>query len=308
VAGAGASHQSGSSARLYVIIARSAPVAAVIRRGPSKRVMLSKWDMKNDHFEDGQWFKGRIYERRCDLAPAGDHFIYFAGNFKAPMYSWTAISTLPWLTAHALWSEGDTWGGGGLFALSKCVALWAHKIGDKPTKGKLPRPWTKLIPVSEYGRYEGVRSVEDIRMMRDGWVREQTSKWKLNDSWWQDKAEKFMFDVQQSAIWAKTNAAGTVLRFIEAEIGERDGRWHVCRGHITFDNGKELDLGEIDWADFDHNGDLLYAFDGALYRRGNKGKNDARLVRDFNDLKFCERVAPYDERSKDNKWHPLDDQ
>ncbi|NNE25106.1 MAG: hypothetical protein HKN11_21100 [Rhizobiales bacterium] len=307
MAGAEAPHQSGSSARLYVIMARKAPVAAVIRRGPSKRVMLSKWDMKNDHFEDGQWFKGRIYERRCDLAAAGDHFIYFAGNFKPPMYTWTAISTLPWLTAHALWAEGDTWGGGGLFALSKCIALCGHQVGDKPTKGKLPRPWTKVIPASEYGRNEGVHAIEDIRMMRDGWVREQTRKWKLNDSWWQDKAERFRFDAQQSAIWSKTNAAGTVLRFVEAEIGERDGRWHVCRGHITFDNGKELDLGEIDWADFDHNGDLLYAFDGGLYRRGKKGESDARLVRDFNDLAFCERVAPYDERPKDNSWHPLDD-
>lgn len=303
--GAGAPQQSGSSARLYVILARKSPVVAVIRRGPSKRVLLSKWGMKNDHFEDGQWLKGRIYERRCDLAPAGDHFIYFAGNFKPPMYSWTAISTLPWLTAHALWAEGDTWGGGGLFALSKCIALWAHKVGDQPTKGRLPRPWTKVIPISEYGRYDGVRSVEEIRMMRDGWVREQASKWELNNSWWQDKAEKFMFDVQQSAIWSKTNSAGTVLRFIEAEIGERDGRWHVCRGHITFDNGKELDLGEVDWADFDHNDDLLYAFDGALYRRAKKGRNEARLIRDFNDLEFCERVAPYDDRPKDKSWHPL---
>ena len=303
--------QSGTSARLYVLIARKAPVAAVLRRGPSKQVMLSKWDMKNDHFEDGQWFKGRIYERHCDLAAAGDHFIYFAANHKPPYGTWTALSTLPWLTAHTLWAEGDTWGGGGLFAMKECVALCAMLPGDKPTKGKLPRPWSKVIALSEYGQFEGARSVEDVRMMRDGWVREQEKKWKMNFSWPRDKDEHYAVDTEKPEIWSKTNSAGLKLRFLEVETGEYDGRWHVCVGHLTFDNGTELDLGEIDWADFDHNGDLLYAFNGALYRRGRKGRDEAKLIRDFNDLEFCERVAPYDERTKDGKhraWHPLGDQ
>ena len=260
-------------------------------------------------FEDGQWLKGRIYERRCDLAPAGDHFIYFAGNFKQPYFTWTAISTLPWLTAHGLWAEGDTWGGGGLFAMSDVITLYAHLVGDKPTKGALPRPWRKVIPFAEYGNYEGVRTVEDVRMMRDGWTREQASKWKLNDQWWQDKAETYRFNVSQAETWAKTNKDGHTLRFIEAAIGERDGRWHVCRGHMTFAKGDELDLGEIDWADFDHDGHLLYARNGALYRRGRRGKDEAKLVRDFNELKFEERIAPYDERrGKQRAWHPMDDQ
>lgn len=284
----------------------------MLRRGPSKHVLLSKWDLKNDHFEDGQWLKGRIYERRCDLAPAGDHFIYFAASQKPPYYSWTAISSLPWLTAHALWAQGDIWGGGGLFALSKCIALSAGAPNEPPSQGKLPRPWSKFIPLGDYGKFDGPMSVEEIRMSRDGWVRAQKSKWAINYQWWQDKAERFLVDVEQPDIWLKTSPAGTELRFVEAEAGERGGRWHVCAGHLTFANGKEHDLEAIDWADFDHNGDVLYAQNGALFRRGNDGRDEARLVRDFNDLKFSARVAPYDDRKpgrggKAKAWHPLDD-
>jgi len=61
--------------RLFAILARDAPVAAVLRRGPSKQVLLVRWDLTNDTFEAGQWLKARVYERRCDLSPSGDRFI-----------------------------------------------------------------------------------------------------------------------------------------------------------------------------------------------------------------------------------------
>ena len=119
--------------RLSVLLARSAPVAIVLRRGPTKWVQMLRWQTDRDDFESGQWFKGRIYERRCDLTPNGSHLIYFAADFKEPRvekrsvdeapssttraryYSWTAISKPPFLTALALWPKGDCWHGGGLF-------------------------------------------------------------------------------------------------------------------------------------------------------------------------------------------------
>ena len=60
----------------------------------------------------GQWFKGRIYEKRCDLSPDGTKLIYFAQKINTrtlndPKYSyaWTAISRPPYLTALALASR-----------------------------------------------------------------------------------------------------------------------------------------------------------------------------------------------------------
>src|SRR5919109_3427070 len=112
------------AARLFVIQARRAPYAVVFRRGPSKVVRLIGWHTGTDTFDFGQWLKGRIYERRCDLSPSGSHLIYFAADFKKPYYSWTAISKPPYLTALALWPKGDCWHGGGLF--DAAWSLWLN--------------------------------------------------------------------------------------------------------------------------------------------------------------------------------------
>lgn len=108
-----------SQVRLYCILAKEAPVAVLFRRGPSKRVLLILWRTDTDKFEEGQWFKGRIYERRCDLSPTGRRLIYFAQNHKDLYFSWTAVSKPPFVTALALWPKGDCWGGGGLFISTK---------------------------------------------------------------------------------------------------------------------------------------------------------------------------------------------
>src|SRR5215831_4419387 len=96
-----------SPCRLFVILAREASKAVIFRRGPSRWTQLILWDTQHDTFVYGQWFKGRIYERRCDLSPDGSKLIYFAAKWRKPLASWTAISTPPWWTAHALWPNGS---------------------------------------------------------------------------------------------------------------------------------------------------------------------------------------------------------
>jgi len=95
-------------------------VGVVLRRGPSKLVRVVIWNRANDKFKPGSWFKGRIFGDRSDLSPDGRHMIYFAMGGVAWAIpetggTWTAISKLPSLTATALWGQGDTWGGGGMF-------------------------------------------------------------------------------------------------------------------------------------------------------------------------------------------------
>lgn len=67
-------------ARLHVLLARDTKVGLVIRRGPAKSVCTVLWNRERDTFKLGQWMRGRIYERRCDLSPDGTRFIYFAMN------------------------------------------------------------------------------------------------------------------------------------------------------------------------------------------------------------------------------------
>src|SRR3954465_4729128 len=106
--------------RLSVLLASKAPVGVILRRSPTKLVRLVIWDRANDRFKPGSWFKGRIFADRSDVSPDGRHMIYFAMGgvewaIPATGGTWTAISELPSLKAAALWGQGDTWAGGGMF-------------------------------------------------------------------------------------------------------------------------------------------------------------------------------------------------
>ena len=82
-------------ARLHVLLAREASTAVVIRRGPTRHTAVIGWNRKTDEFTLGQWLYGRIYERRSDLSPDGQHLIYFAMNGRwhsSVKGSWTALS------------------------------------------------------------------------------------------------------------------------------------------------------------------------------------------------------------------------
>ena len=115
------------SPRLHIIFARRNPRAVVFLRGPSDWYHIILWDTARDTFENGAWFKGRIYEERCDLSPDGELLIYFAlknGRWNTSYQgAWTAISRPPWLHALTLWPEGSTWGGGGCFHDDRAIIL-----------------------------------------------------------------------------------------------------------------------------------------------------------------------------------------
>src|SRR5262249_32290941 len=127
--------------RLFVIMARVAHVAVVVRRGPAAWARLSLWNTDRDDFIPGAWFRGRIYENKCDLSPDGELFVYaaFQGRRAGTTYtkSWTAVSRPPWLHALVLWPMGTTYGGGGRFIDHRRLVLRgagkAHP--DHPLRG-----------------------------------------------------------------------------------------------------------------------------------------------------------------------------
>jgi hypothetical protein len=142
-----------------VLLASEAPVGVVFRRAPSKLVRVISWNREIDKFTPGRWFKGKIYPDRSDISPDGRHMIYFAMGGVAWAIpktggTWTAISRVPSLTALAIWPQGDTWGGEGIFASNS--SYWLD------TNREPLRDDTKLKRVST----KPARS----RMERDGWV------------------------------------------------------------------------------------------------------------------------------------------
>ena len=156
------------------------------------------WRTDTDQFYVGQWFKGRIYERRCDLSPSGERLIYFAASYKHPYVTWTAVSKPPFLTAVALWPKGDAWGGGGLFAKEGEILLNHRPAEMKMADGfQLP----KFVVVKPLGDYSGCGEDDPIcdrRLIRGGWKKVQegkTKRHKLGAPMW--------ITIDPAEIWVK---------------------------------------------------------------------------------------------------------
>jgi len=159
--------------RLFVIFARSAPTAVIFRRGPSEWVQLIRWNSAEDTFEFGQWFHGRIYERRCDLSPDGSLLIYFAQKInrrtledKEFTYAWTAVSKPPYLTAPALWPKGDCWAGGGSFENNGTIVLNHKPEKSTPHPNHKPKTLEVKLRPDVCGEDDPIYSE---RVERDGW-------------------------------------------------------------------------------------------------------------------------------------------
>lgn len=270
-------------ARLHVLLASQANLGLVIRRGPSKQVATILWNRHTDEFQLGQWLKGRIYERRCDLSPDGKHFIYFAMNGKwdsEAMGSWTAISRAPYLKALAMFPKGDCWHGGGLWTSN--TDYWANGgCGQSLLRETTEvRQDDTFAPAQNFGGE--CPGVYYPRLLRDGWqlVDQVTvSKWKHRD----------LFNRPLKHGWS-------LRKIAHAEIDSPDGRGCYWDEHqlIHAESGTEIDCPDWEWADLD-NERLVWACHGKLLAgivTPDGLANETELF-DFNPMKFKAIKAPY---------------
>lgn len=121
--------------RIDGILAREAPVAVVFRRGPTKLTQQLVWNLETDEVTPGQWIRGRVYTRRCDLSADGKLLVVACTNYSASRrpnqtggeswahQGWTAVSRPPFFTALALWFSGGAWNGGGLWEKPRQLAV-----------------------------------------------------------------------------------------------------------------------------------------------------------------------------------------
>ena len=308
-------------ARIYGLVARGTRKAVVFRRGPSKQVLLLSWDLERDELFPGQWLKGRIYERRSDLSPDGSKLVYFAANQHPPVYTWTAVSNPPWLTARHFFPKGDTWGGGGLFETDRLLRLnhgidpaLAETPADQKAK-RLPRYMRNEeaghnrltgaglnfgdLKITGFDKSGGKGEDEPIlarRLKRDGW----TASDILPDGVLNAERDKALFVKSRPLVRTKKSPKSAFsLCVVLHGPHEKNGAWNIETAHLIGSDGKvSKGFGRIDWADFDHNGDVLFSQTGCLYRlsvsAAQRGDiEQASVVADLNDHKFEERVAPY---------------
>lgn len=269
-------------------MARDASRVVLLRRGPSKLVLAVTWDTARHEFHAGQWFKGRIYEHRCDLSPSGERFVYLAASNKEPFYAWTAVSRPPFLTALALWPNCGAWGGGGLFDGERTLALNSGG-GLTPADGfQLPKGFS-VKPIATWAGRGEDDPIRTRRMLRDGWV--------LDDEGTHGEyraVARFKWEYLRPERWSKTRGKFRLERRVLG-VGELNGPWYAVE-HCVFGSGGDvvLDLGRSDWADWSRSDELLFAKDGRVFRA--IARNDGRLgapeeLIDLRPLRF-EQVPP----------------
>lgn len=236
----------------------------------------------------GQWLRGRIYERRCDLSPSGKHFIYFAMNGKwksTSKGSWTAISRAPFIHAIGFWPKGDCWNGGGLFVSER--EYWLNDDGSHEMEVD-PRPLLQVGPLEQAGEFGGeCPGVYYPRLLRDGW--------QLVDRIKQSKRH-------QVDIFEKHLRSGWILRKLaHGTLDHPPGRGCYYDEHDLV-RAKTNDLVAVhdwEWADVDGNR-LVWASKGCLYagRLTKAGLGGVKQLVDMNSQLFAPIRAPYDLRDR----------
>lgn len=270
-------------ARLHVLSARDNAKALVIRRGPSKSVGVFAWDRKNNTFEISQSLKGRIYERRSDISPCGKYWVYFAINGKwnsEVQGAWTAVARTPWLKAVSLYAKGDCWHGGGLFLDEKTYWLNdGHGHEKLVTSSKVERN-ESYNPPNEYGGE--CPHVYYNRLQRDGWsLKSRAEKAELNS--------ETVFEKELAKKW--------ILRKVcHEQVGSPKGKGGYWDEHeIQSEGGGSLFMPKWEWAEW-LDDTIVYAEEGRLYKVVIKSLQDLsapKLLHDFNEYRFEERLAPY---------------
>ncbi|MBP6350498.1 MAG: hypothetical protein KA392_13225 [Candidatus Obscuribacter sp.] len=229
-----------SPARIYVYLASKSDEAVIIRRGPSRLVQLIRWERAKDKFYTGQWLKGRVFERDCDISPSGKYFAYGARSFRdGQEKQYNAVSRPPYLTALAFWDVG-VHSGAIVFAGERKVWLQNSQLS-------LNLPQT--FYVDKNAKQKPASSLYDYRMERDGWKLEQ-------------KPETRRKTISTKVTQSNYSIVMTLLGF-----GQKNGPYKAYNYQLRDNEDKiVIDLKNAEWADWDHNGDLLFAREGKLWR------------------------------------------
>jgi hypothetical protein len=280
--------------RLFGLLAKDAPRAVILRRGPTQRVQLLLWHTDTDTFEEGQWFYGRIYEWGCDLSPDGTLFLYLARKPKTRQremsrttHKWTALSRPPYFTALALWPCGDRWDGGGMFLSQQELWLCYHRQNLKDRAYK---------HFSIKASYRPERF--DERYIRNGWERVQPGQFVF-----ERHVPGHVLGVRavthQPLIWRKYHPDRRYC-LVEELYREPDFSFESLTYLVDVSTDEQLLIEETTWIDWDQRGRLVFARAGKLFASLDPTAHplQVREIADFNGNTPTAVIAPY----QGKKW------
>ncbi len=237
------------------------------------------WRTDSDQIEPGDWFRGRLYDRRSDLSPDGSHLVYFAAGFGAGLprlnldYAWSAVSRLPSLEPIIAWKKDHCWYGGGLF--EDDYRVW---VNEPPPEPATTRSNMFSLTFNEQARGED-EPVFSQRLTRDGWALVQQGDIQFDGR---------RFVTHSPEIRRNPGGHGELLEMARSV----DGFSSIDRYAMTTCDGIRFDLTAA-WADFDQAGRLVAVRDGVLlHLRSGEGRLSERVIADLNDMEPDSAARP----------------
>ena len=238
-----------SAPRLFGVLARDAPVVAVIRRGPSSWCRLGRWTVGEEPaYQPGSWLRATVYPQRCALSPDGRWLSYFVLGGPARWAAggtYVAVSRLPWARALAAWGTDGTWTLGAEFHDDRSV--W--EVGD-PDDGD-------AAPLRARHGLGWIRPVTYAAERRAGWSESPASPPP-------DPADPW--DIQRAGhiVMERRRPGGPEVLSVRGALAAHrsgDARRHGAPDYRL--DGRPLP--GVQWADWSPGGDLLVATaDGRL--------------------------------------------
>jgi len=277
------------------MFASQASKAVIFRRGPRIWTEIILWDTKTDTFTQGQWFKGTLYKKRCDLSPDGSKMLYFAAKHyktyppitKHPN-TWTAVSRPPYLTTLATARAHGTHDGGGYFGDNSTIYI--NQSRYVPDKDNVPPIVVERInvaqsvdfkPITSDGSFYYEEELYYLLLERRGWSTEQIN---------QD---------ENPVLWRKDNLTHAYSLFMASINGSKRGetwQFNLKRNH----HESEISVNSDEWADWDQQGRLIYTHKGKLFAgQIRNDKIEPVQLADFNPNKVRLIESPVWEKTWD---------
>lgn len=278
--------------RLYVLVARAAPVALVLRRGPTEWFHLLRWDLDAQTVESGAWFHGTIYPRRSEISGDGRLFAYFALTGRpAPWDTYYAVSKVPWLTALAAWRMGTTYTWGCEFLDDGSLAV-PFRPDDPPDHGRFEGRVVARVPRAETWVGDNAFDERDVaNELRRGW---EPLEIRAGDP---RLAQLPIPDRSIHLMLRRLRPGDGSTALVLAHAGHTHSEpWieGVEIAYLVEDGSRTTPLDDVGWADWDAEGGLLVATPGGeiQIREPSGGTWSTTWSHDLNGLEPDPMEAP----------------
>lgn len=204
-----------------------------------------------------------------------------------------AVCRPPYFTALSLWPHDSAWNGGGLFENERTLLL---NSGSRvpPCAAGFAAPPPSALEVRPLGGPHGEDdTVQHPRLLRDGWSLLEAGRSMHRP----DGDPHFVFDPPRVYLLPQRSKGSALLHRIVRGLGSVNGPWYIEEFRVEHPKpGRTTTLKDAEWADWDRNGDLLFARRGQLFRirsqELHRGMERAVALADFAPRTFTNLEPP----------------